>query len=206
MPLDYQISQLTTTGNASRPAISFDGKFVAYVQQDGDDYSLWIRQTATPSNVQIVKAEPGQRIWGVTVSPDGGFVDFVRQGTGPRELWRVPFLGGTPRRILSGVDSIIAWSPDGSRFAFIRDDVATGANSLVVAKHDGPAERILASSSNPDRFASLSSVDRPPVSPAWSPAGDRLAVKSGQSIRIVALDGTEERTRSAGTRSGNRVA
>src|SRR5207247_5578145 len=39
------VVQLTTSANAERPAISPDGKYVAYIQRDGDAYSLWIRQT-----------------------------------------------------------------------------------------------------------------------------------------------------------------
>ncbi len=34
---DLQVTQLTTTGNAERPVISSDGRYVAYVQRDGDD-------------------------------------------------------------------------------------------------------------------------------------------------------------------------
>ena len=76
--LDLQITQLTTSGNADRPAMSPDGKYVAYVQHDGNNDSLWVRQTTTPSNVQIVPAEPGVALLGATVTPDGGYVDFVR--------------------------------------------------------------------------------------------------------------------------------
>src|SRR5262249_15516369 len=47
---DLKITQLTMTGNARQPAISPDGKYVAYVQRDGNDTSLWIRQTTTASN------------------------------------------------------------------------------------------------------------------------------------------------------------
>ena len=57
---DLQISQVTTSGKAQSPAISPDGKYVAYVQRDGNDTSLWIRQTSTTSNVQIVRAS---RVW-----------------------------------------------------------------------------------------------------------------------------------------------
>ena len=42
-----------------RPSVSPDGKYVAYVQQDGNQFSLWIRQTATSSNVRIVAADVG---------------------------------------------------------------------------------------------------------------------------------------------------
>jgi hypothetical protein len=48
-----EIVQLTTTGDAALPAISPDGRYVAYVQRDSDEDSLWIRQTTTASNVQI---------------------------------------------------------------------------------------------------------------------------------------------------------
>ncbi|MFL6467598.1 MAG: hypothetical protein ACJ72Z_06545, partial [Pyrinomonadaceae bacterium] len=49
-----KITRLTTTGKATRVAISPDGKYVVHVQNDGGEQSLWMRQTATQSNVQIV--------------------------------------------------------------------------------------------------------------------------------------------------------
>ena len=120
--LDLQVTQLTTSGNADRPAMSPDGKYVAYVQHDGNNDSLWIRQTATPSNVQIVPAEPGVALLGATVTADGGYVDFVRSERRLNvELWRVPFLGGTPKRIVDNIGSLVAWSTDGRRMAFVRD-------------------------------------------------------------------------------------
>src|SRR5262249_44232652 len=71
---NLEVVQLTTSGNAARPAISPDGKYIAYVQQDGTGSSLWIRQTTTASNVQIVPARAGTNLSGVTVTPDGSFV------------------------------------------------------------------------------------------------------------------------------------
>ena len=132
-----QVVQLTTSGNASRPAISPDGKFVAYVQQDGNDYSLWIRQTTSASNVEIVKTEPGIELYGATVSPDGNFVDFVRRPRGQiSQIWRVPFLGGHPQLLIDNAWTPIDWSPDGRRLAFIREDRARGTSSLIVADAD----------------------------------------------------------------------
>jgi eukaryotic-like serine/threonine-protein kinase len=97
---NLEITQLTTRGNAYDPAISSDGKYVAYVQDDSNGSSLWIRQTATSSNVQIVPPQPGISVLVPTVTPDGSFVDFIR-GKGSRDsiighgsgmaIWRVPF-------------------------------------------------------------------------------------------------------------------
>ena len=102
---DLTIAQLTTSGNAEHPAISPDGKYVVYIQRDGADRSLWIRQTTTASNVQIVRPERGVLLCCATMTPDGSFVDFVRYVPGESlpALWRVPFLGGTPRKFIDDV-------------------------------------------------------------------------------------------------------
>jgi dipeptidyl aminopeptidase/acylaminoacyl peptidase len=145
---DFQFEQLTSSGNASQPAISPDGRYVAYIQRDATQYSLWIRQTATPGNVQIVAPEPGRLLLTPTITPDGNFADFI---TGPfpqTELRRIPFLGGPQRTILERVHRPIGWSPDGKRFGFLRMNDARvrgrrGA-ALVVAAYDGSGERIVA--------------------------------------------------------------
>ena len=144
---DLQVTQLTTSGNAERPTISPDGRYVAYVQRDGDDHSLWIRQTATTNNVRIVPPERGVALFGATFTPDGTSVDFVRQASGgPWDIWRVPFLGGTPRLLVANVASPIAWAPDGQRIAFLRTRISPELSSqLFVADADGGQERELAS-------------------------------------------------------------
>ena len=142
---NLQITQLTSSGNAERPAISPDGKYLAYVQRSGNDTSLWIRQTTTTSNVQIVRPEPGVELFGATFTPDGSFVDFARRsqnGTNT-ELWRVPFLGGTSKRLIDHVDSLVGWSPNGQHFAFVRRDADRGTSALVIADPDGSHERVL---------------------------------------------------------------
>ena len=145
---DFEITQLTTTGNAITPAISPDGKYVAYVQPEEGSASLWIRQVATPSNVRVVPAEAGVGLFAPTFTPDGSFVDFLRNenrtgAAGVPELWRVPFLGGAPKRLVENVWSAIGWSPDGRQMAFVRVDAAANSSALVIANADGSSERVL---------------------------------------------------------------
>src|SRR6185295_19211606 len=52
---NVRLSQLTNTGKAGVATISPDGKYVVHVVTDGTHSSLWVRQVATASNVQMVQ-------------------------------------------------------------------------------------------------------------------------------------------------------
>ena len=179
---NLDVVQLTSSGNAARPAISPDGKYVAYIQQDGARTSLWIRQTTTASNVQIVSARVGTNLAGVTVTPDGSFVDFVantfEEGRPRFSLWRLPFLGGTPKRLIDDVLSPVGWSPNGNQMAFLRWDLKDASRTdLVLADADGANERVLVSQRSPaPRFLMFGFPGDRNVRPAWSPDGRTIAV------------------------------
>lgn len=83
----------------------------------------------------------------------------------------------TPVRIssLDTVEEDAAWSPDGTWFAFSRENPATFQDDLYVARADGTSEvRIM----------------RGARAAAWSPDGTRLAVTRGAEIWVVNVDGT----------------
>jgi Tol biopolymer transport system component len=192
---DFEISQLTTSGNAVTPAISPDGKYVAYIQRDGGSSSLWVRQVATSGNVQIVPASPGVGLVTPVFTPDGIFVDFIRaetrQGSIALELWRVPFLGGVPRRVAEDVWSPIGWSPDGRQMSFVRVDAKNSATALVVADADGGHQRPLAARPGPSPFVSFFINGLPEARPAWSPDGRTIAAfagTGGSSTQVVFVD------------------
>ncbi|HEX5109890.1 MAG TPA: protein kinase [Vicinamibacterales bacterium] len=182
---DFEPVRLTTTGNAALPTISEDGRYVVYVQRDRGADSLWIRQTATTSNVQIVPPRANVQIKGATVTPDSSSVDFVtleRGGRSASSLWRVPIVGGTQARpLIDNVFSRTTWSPDGKRMAFIRSGADT---SLVIADADGGNEQALVVRRPPDPV--FLALDR--NVPAWSPDG-RVIVAAGGSFEPGALTG-----------------
>jgi Tol biopolymer transport system component len=170
---DMKITRLTVNGKTQNAAISPDGKTVVYVLLDGGQKSLWIRQVATNSNVQIVP--PAQvSIGRETFSPDGTYVYYQAYDKDNPQgvLFQVPAFGGVPRKILSNIVSPITFSPDGSRIAFVRNDnVATGEDQLIVANADGSNENKLAARKG-DAFFASSGL-------SWSPDGKLIACPAG---------------------------
>jgi Tol biopolymer transport system component len=117
----------------------------------------------------------------MTFSPDGDYIYYV-SGTRisfGRSLSRLPTLGGSPVRLLEDVDTAITFSPDRTRFAFLRGIPAESVAVLMVANADGTQVRELARATPPDSFATFGNL-------AWSPDGRTLLV-SGQSGRLKSL-------------------
>jgi len=184
---NMKISRLTVNGKAENAAISPDGKTVVYVVREGGQRSLWIRQVATNSNVQIVA--PAETLIGrQTFSPDGNYVYYYAQDKVNLKgaLFQVPALGGTPRRILTDIGSPIAFSPDGSRISFLRNDNAgSGEDQLIIANADGTDERKVTMRKG-DKFFNYGGL-------GWSPDGKVIAGAAGTyaggfHFTIVAVD------------------
>ena len=201
-PLDLQnmrISRLTENGKAIIATISPDGRYVVYVLAEGEKQSLWIRQVAAESGVQIVAAGLMEFV-GLTFSHDGNFVYFTASEVDHPEtgyLYQMPVLGGTPRQLLRNIDTAISIAPDGKRIAFVRGNPLEGESYLVTANIEGGDEKVLVTRKNPQTFTwGQTSL----VPPAWSPDGqtiiasvsDRLLGGHFSILAVSVSDGAEK--------------
>lgn len=159
------ISRLTNTGRSNGAAISPDGKYVVHVVSEAGRQSLWIRQVATSSNVQI--AEPAEvNYWNLTFSRDGNFVYYIMAAGGPpASLYRIPTLGGSPQKLVDNVEPAVAFSWDGKRIAFSRWSSADQETTLYIANSDGSGEQKFLSRKLPDHIGDVS----------WSPDDKLIA-------------------------------
>jgi eukaryotic-like serine/threonine-protein kinase len=164
---NMQITKLTDSGKAGAVAISPDGRYIVYVLVDAEQQSLWVRNVATKSDVQVLAPDAAEFV-GVSFSPDGNYIFFVRSdknASNYRYLYVMPVLGGTPRQLIRDIDSSVTFSPDGKQVAFMRGVPDRSAMEIRIANSDGSGDRLL---------ASLPAVLRFFYGAAWSPDGKTI--------------------------------
>ncbi len=167
-PFDaISLNRVTTTGTAGLAAISGDSRYVAHVSAKGGQQSLWLRQVATTSNVEIVP--PAEvRYVGLTFSPDGNYIYYTTYARGGNLglLYQIAVLGGGARLVVEDIDTDVSFSPDAKKFTFLRGYPDQNESAVIVANADGSDQRKLTTRKAPASF--------PLFSAAWSPDGKTI--------------------------------
>jgi eukaryotic-like serine/threonine-protein kinase len=169
-----KFTRLTSTGKALRAAISPDGKWLVRVIDDGGMQSLWLKQVAVVnSDNQIV---PPADIYysGVAFSPNGNYVYYsVQEKNDPRgTLFQVPVPGGPVRKVLTGINNAVAFSPDGNQLAFLY--YFEDQDRLMIANADGTGVRQLSMRGGNEYFFKSGFAGL-----SWSPDGKVLVAPVG---------------------------
>jgi eukaryotic-like serine/threonine-protein kinase len=189
----FTIENVSNNGHISQTAISPDGKYLLQALEEKGMESLWLHHIPTGSN-KIVVDPAATQYGGLTFSPDGNYIYFVRRDEQEEEfsqLYSAPVLGGTPKVLVKDIDSPISFSPDGQRFVFLRELHDSPNWDMLIAKADGTIERSV--------FTNKTVVSDSFV-PSWSPDGKTILLPIvqptkdaiGGFLKVDAATGKEE--------------
>jgi len=189
VPFDtFTIENLTNNGHVTLAAISPNGIYLVHVRDENGLQALWLRHIPTGSNTEILPPA-ATRYAGLTFSPDSNYIYSVRRDESEHtlaSLYSSPVFGGTPRLLIKDVDSPVTFSPDGQRFAFLREDHDSPTYELIIAHSDGSFDRSLFKD-----VPLAGSVGN--YSPAWSPDGKTIVITvselaEGVTAALLAVD------------------
>jgi eukaryotic-like serine/threonine-protein kinase len=157
----WQVRRLTADSVSLFPAISADGKLVAYISDraKSDSMDLWVQQIEGGDAVQLTRDLPFCH--NPSFSPDGAKI--VLTCGVPDSIYVISTLGGLPKKVAEG--EFARFSPDGAQIAYLTTVSAVEADwrrSLwLVPSNGGTAKEI--------------KTDKNIYSgPVWSPDGKGL--------------------------------
>jgi serine/threonine protein kinase len=165
---------ITSSGLVTSAAISPDGKYVVYVESLQGMQSLHLRQVGGVQSLELIEPRP-IAYWGTRFNPDGTMVVFgVKSDEEPTgAMYQISTLGGSPRKLVTRVDTSPTFSPDGAQMAWnIASYPEQDQSSIMIAGSDGTEPRVLATFEFPELIAPIFHTG-----PSWSPDG-RLIVTS----------------------------
>lgn len=174
----------TETRSEFEPAVSTDGRYLAFVQNRGNlSLAIVIRDQVENQTYEV---PPGGGFSGPrspAFAPDNSRMVFSYPEEGRQQIYSVGMKGGRNHRMLIDSEGVNNWpnfSPDGRRIVF-----STSRNDdyeIYVAQADG---------SNPQRLTTSPKQD---LRPRFSPDGSRIAFTSNRDgnyeVYVMQADGT----------------
>ena len=173
---------LTTTGRVSnmRPAVSPDGRYVAFNDMDGEGRRhVFLRELGQLEAVPVRGTQGGG---GVSFSPDGQtllFSRFVGTSAGGA-VERVPLTGGPAVTVVSGLAGKHTWGPDGS---------------LVIGGNTDGLWVVPAAGGDGERLTDLGDGEIAHADPWFLPGGDAVLFHvwddGGGTVAVYSLETAE---------------
>jgi serine/threonine protein kinase/Tol biopolymer transport system component len=185
-----RLSSVPRDENASHAIISASGRYLAdaYNFPDGSQ-GISVRLLTAAQSIEVV---PRMKVrhYAFGFSPDENFLYYSVDRPGEPHgsvLWRVPLLGGTHQKLVEDAHGL-AFSPDGSKIAFVRSD------ALWMCEADGSQQREIGQSTEARPYFTFTwSADgreifyvegaRTPIGTAWSLWA--IGIKAGAAPRRV---------------------
>lgn len=171
------------TRSEFEPAVSHDGRFLAFVQNRGNlSLAMVIQDLMDGKQFEVPPGGGFSGMHSPAIAPDNSRVLYSYPEEGRQHLFEVGIDAKGPRRLVdsSGVNNWPSFSPDGKQVVF--SSTRDGDFELYVMKSDGTGVRRLTNSPRQD------------VRPRWSPDGHRIAFTSNRDgnyeIYVIAPDGS----------------
>jgi serine/threonine protein kinase/Tol biopolymer transport system component len=140
-----QFTRLTDfDGPETNPAISPDGKFVAFIGERSGTFDIWLVQANGSSLANLTQGRIGDArapLRAIGFTGDGAEV--WSGGTEQKRLRLWPLIGGAPHNFLDERAAEVAWSPDGARLVY---HTWEPGDPTFVADHNGANPRLIVKS------------------------------------------------------------
>ncbi|HKW01348.1 MAG TPA: winged helix-turn-helix domain-containing protein [Vicinamibacterales bacterium] len=163
-PLTFSPARRITTraGFDAQPAISPDGKSIAYVSDVSGNLEIYV-SGLVPGSRSIAITSDGRQNIQPSWSPDGQWIAY--HAVAPGGVWIVPATGGQPRQIVE-TGAQPSWSEDSERLAYSADSGGMiGQSTIWTVRRDGSEAR---------PFTKLGEPRGGQGWPSWSPDGKTI--------------------------------
>jgi serine/threonine protein kinase/Tol biopolymer transport system component len=166
----FEMLTLTFSGKDSSPAVSPDGKLIAFRSDRDGKPRIWLKQLAGGNEI-VLSSGPDDY---PRFSADSSTIFFIRRQGASTSLYRISVLGGEVRQILDDVHSADL-SPDGKRIVFVR--WKSEESSLFTANVNGTGVEL------------VTPIEKIQVQfPRWSRDGKRIIATRNWAGNAVNLD------------------